>query len=154
MKGKILLIHINQRDQRNLYRILRSTRSHIDFSTDLQESRTRLDDGGYDMLLVDYDNLNAQGVEFLKDIAARRPEVRILVLSQEQDKNRLVELFNAGFLTNLIAKNTTIECEEIVVTVEKILRGDILQDRCPETPAPPLKCPICHEGVVLEKGHW
>lgn len=125
MKGKILLIHIDSRDQRNLYRILRSTRSHLDFSHTLEESRSRLSRCAYDMMLVDYDNLGDGGIAFLQDIAARHPGVRILLLSQERTKDDLVSLFNAGFLTNLIAKNTEIETEEIVITVEKILRGDL-----------------------------
>lgn len=129
MKGKILLIHIDHRDKRSLYRILRSTRSHLDFSTDVSESLGRLDSSHYDLLLVDFDKLGGEGsqsaVEFLRQISSKHPRIRILLLSQEQRKERLVELFRAGFLTNLIAKNTSIGAEEIVVTVEKILRDDI-----------------------------
>ncbi len=125
MKGSILLIHIKGRDQKALYRILRSTRSALEFSHDLDESRQRLARGGYHMLLVDYDNLGDQGAPFLQEVAATYPNVLILVLSQESSKDRLVELFGAGFLTNLIAKNTAIESDEIVVTVEKIIRDDL-----------------------------
>jgi len=125
VQGNILLIHIKGRDQRNLYRILRSTRSELEFSHDLDESRQHLRDKSYDLLLVDYDNMGADGVQFLRDVAAQQPDTRILILSQERSKERLVELFQAGFLTNLIAKNTAIEAEEIVVTVEKIARRDL-----------------------------
>ena len=130
MKGKILLIHIRRKDERSLYRILRSTRSHLDFSHDLEESRDRLRRGRYDLLLVDWDNLASEpgdgaAIEFLREAARAQPHIRILVLSREQRKQALVELLEAGFLTNLIAKNTDIEAEEIVVTVEKILRQDL-----------------------------
>lgn len=128
MKGKILLIHIDRRDKRSLYRILRSTRSHLDFSTGIGESLGRLDEGRYDMLLVDFDQLGGSpedDMTFLREIATRHPNMRILLLSQDQQKGRLVELFRAGFLTNLIAKNASIHSEEIVVTVEKILRDDV-----------------------------
>ncbi len=129
MKGKILLIHIDRRDQRNLYRILRSTLSHLDFSTDVVESYGRLAAGRYDLVLVDFDVLGGgnpvDGVVFLQEIADKHPGTPILVLSQERRKEKLVELFRAGFLTNLIAKNTDIGASEIVVTVEKVLRDDI-----------------------------
>lgn len=127
MRGKILLIHIKGSDQRHLYRVLRSTRSHLEFSHDLDESRQHLraGDQDYDMLLVDFDNLGDGGIDFLREVAVEHPGVRILVLSQKRTKDHLVELFRAGFLTNLIAKNTTIQAEEVVVTVEKIVRGDL-----------------------------
>lgn len=125
MEGKILLIHVRGRDQRSLYRILRSTRSHLEFSADLDESRAALGRMAYDMLLVDYDNLGPNGIPFLQSVAEEYPRMRILVLSLERSKDRLVELFRSGFLTNLIAKNTALEAEEIVVTVEKIVRNDV-----------------------------
>lgn len=125
MQGKILLIHIDRQDQRSLYRILRSTRSHLDFTDDLAECRRRLDEDAWDLLIVDHDHLGPEGVALLLELGTTRPELKILLLSQERDKQRLVELFRAPFLTNLVAKAGEIAADELVVTVEKILRNDV-----------------------------
>jgi hypothetical protein len=70
--------------------------------------------------------MNMPVEDALAKLAARHGNtVRFLVLSEQKGKDSLVRLFRSATLTNLLAKDVGILAEELVITVEKILRRDI-----------------------------
>lgn len=53
----------------------------VDVTHDMAETAFQLESRAYNLLILDLDPPDAQGIALLRDLRARRPEVRVLVLS-------------------------------------------------------------------------
>ncbi len=128
MRGSLLLVHGDRKSRQLIYRILRSTQSEIQFAESFAEATRLLATRSYDLCVLDHDKMENEGVA--EDALGKlvvRPGVspRVLVLSDQKPKESLIRLFRSGSLTNLLAKDVDILAEDMVITVEKILRRDI-----------------------------
>jgi DNA-binding response OmpR family regulator len=128
MRGTILLVHGDRKSRQLIYKILRATQSEIEFADSFEEVQTHLANRPYDLAVIDYDKVEREGVDegALARLATRHGSgPRFCVLSEQKGKDSLVRLFRSAALTNLVAKDVGILAEEMVITVEKILRRDV-----------------------------
>jgi len=69
-----------------------------------------------------------EGLEVAKEIRARFPDVRILVLSAHAEVEQAVELLSAGPGTGYLLKNQVIDVDEFVDTLRRIAAGGSVVD--------------------------
>ena len=82
--------------------------------------------GEYDLLVANYDHLgDAERAELLTRFAEPAGGCRLLLLSAGRCQDDFRTLFASRALTNLLAKNTELDTEDLIVTVQKILRHDV-----------------------------
>ena len=81
---------------------------------------------GHDMVLIDFDGLSRrERAEAVEALTASRREVPFVVLSSSRGRDEHAEIFASRGITNLVAKNLDRDVHELVVTIQKLLRGDI-----------------------------
>ncbi|MGQ0505103.1 MAG: hypothetical protein ACT4TC_07250 [Myxococcaceae bacterium] len=121
--GRLLVVQPNGKRLRELLQVLRSVAGHVEGREGLGDLESS---SQYDLLLVDYDRLNAEDRARLVK-AYLRPDrpTRLLVLSGGECRRDFVHLFGSRTLTNLLGKEDILSPEDIIVTVQKLLRGDI-----------------------------
>ncbi len=121
---RVLLVHGQRRQLRDLAQILRS----IGIELEMRESILQVpEDGQFEIVLVDYDAVTPEDRgKLLQAYSGLHGRTRLLVLSEKQVREDFVRLFERHTLTNLIARNGEIfDPEELLVTVQKLLRRDI-----------------------------
>ncbi len=78
------------------------------------------------LVLIDYDALDGEQVSELISFHARKPsDTRILLVSGGKCRQDFVSLFGDRVLTNLMSGHEPFLGEELLVTVQKLLHGDI-----------------------------
>lgn len=122
--ARVLLIEQDAKQARQLGKTLRALVGTVDVRTELSPLPNDTD---YDMLIVDYDTLDGEERQaLLSRFGAKRSRTRLLLLSGGLHRADLIALFGAHSLTNLIAKKESVDPTELIVTIRKILSGDIL----------------------------
>jgi len=84
-----------------------------------------------DLVVVDIrmpPSYELEGLEVAKEIRARFPDVRILVLSAHAEVEQAVELLSAGPGTGYLLKNQVIDVDEFVDTLRRIAAGGSVVD--------------------------
>jgi hypothetical protein len=119
---RIALVAAQGRPVTEVLRVLRSVADDVSMESSVVAS-TFLDDT-YDLVVVDHDLLTPEAHALLVSLQ-REKRRRLLLLSSGSDKARLGELFASGVLSNLVARNDVVDPEELLVTVQKLLRRDI-----------------------------
>lgn len=91
------------------------------------ESPAEAEGGGADLVVVDYDAIEADLREdVLERFAAQQREGRLLLcMGGAQQRSDLATLFARHALTHLLARSGDVDAEELLVTVQKILRRDV-----------------------------
>jgi hypothetical protein len=94
------------------------------------ESRDSLgelpEDGECDLVAVNYDGLSpAERDVLIGSFSSFKRQTRLLLISAGQCKRDFDALFGRYALTNLIANNGVVDAEDLIVTVQKILRRDV-----------------------------
>lgn len=79
----------------------------------------------HDIIFFDYDIEDPEKDTLLDKIWRYSPDSKVILISQKKDKGDLINLFSKVKLTNLIANNLGVSEEELLVTTEKILTGNI-----------------------------
>lgn len=90
------------------------------------ETPQEVDGDETDLVVVDYDGLDAGLREGVFDrFAAHQREGRLLLCMGGTHRGELATLFARHALTHLLARSGDVDAEELLVTVQKILRRDI-----------------------------
>lgn len=107
-----------------MFKILRSTRSSVDFADTVRDGRLRVAGGNYALTIVDLTQLLAEDPagDALDEIGRRSD---VLLLCEQPDFSQLAALFGRDRVRYLIAKATPILAEELVVTANKLLTQDV-----------------------------
>jgi hypothetical protein len=83
-------------------------------------------DGGTALLMANYDAMDvAERERVLGTFAEGRTTARLLLLSDGRCKTDYPTLFSSRAMTNLLASSHDVDGQELIVTVQKILRGNI-----------------------------
>lgn len=106
-------------------RALVSTGSQVFIESDLNAARKRVQEENMDLVLVNYDTTDEKIRVFVTDLIKGAPKLPTVLVSEKKDKAHLIELFSHEQLRNLIARNGQVAEEELIITVEKLLRQDI-----------------------------
>ncbi|GAC1351019.1 MAG: hypothetical protein NVSMB1_00070 [Polyangiales bacterium] len=121
--GRLLLIDSDIGHLERLSRILRPVVSEVflmDPEGDVPSTTT------FDLLILNNDaTTRSQRDELMRRFSAVHRGVPVLIVSKAHLKAELPELFGDRTLTNLLAKNDEVHSEDLIVTVQKIIRHDI-----------------------------
>ncbi len=79
------------------------------------------------LVVFDFDSLRASMGQLMTQVGTVKPGPAVLVVTATRDKSDLIELLSQDGLTNLVAKNIDFDPDELIVTVQKILRDDIFK---------------------------
>lgn len=93
--------------------------------TSIAEMEAAVQESWADLYVVNYDEKDVQTSSVIKKLLDNQMNIPVVILSEKKDKNHLVDLFSHDRLRNLIARNDQILEEEMITTVEKILRKDV-----------------------------
>lgn len=116
---RILLVSGADKEVRRIAPILRAMGTQMEARTSLREAG---DLGQFDLLMANYDALDAEDRAHLLGMT-RGP--RMLMISGGTPQQDLSRLFDSQVLTNLVARNDEVDPDDLIVTVQKLLRGDI-----------------------------
>ena len=120
---RLLFIHGRRWADHYVERILRAAVQNVEIQEGLRMLPV-VDD--VDILVIDYDGLsNSERALFIETFADYKHETRIIILSAGAVRDDLPMLFGAHVLTNLIARNDGVGAQELFVTLQKLLRGDV-----------------------------
>ena len=124
LERRVLLIDRNPRHLAWLSRILRIVVSDTRELASLdQRGAGELE---VDLIVANYDGLEPAEKREIVRLVGRPGGPHLLLISSWRDAYRsLWAEFEPYTLTNLLAKNETVSATELIVTVQKILRGDI-----------------------------
>ena len=79
-----------------------------------------------DVLVVDYDGLSlSERTLLVETYADYKQESKLIILSAGAIREDLPMLFGAHVLTNLVARNDSHGAQELFVTLQKVIRGDV-----------------------------
>ena len=120
---KILLLWGDHKDRQTVFKVLSATGAEVQHAgpDDSQE----VIDNRYRLVVIDYDSVRDEADELLRRISQEKARPAVLVVTATRDKGDLIRLMSHEVLTNLVAKNTDVTANEMVVTVQKIMRNDI-----------------------------
>ena len=79
----------------------------------------------WDLMLLDYDARDPTLCEVIPELVRRNQAKQTIIFSQSHSKAQLLQLLGGHDLTNLIAKNGGIREDELLITIHKILTGDL-----------------------------
>lgn len=127
MSNKILLLDGDQAHARSLARVLRSAgpQVKVEILPGLSEISP---EHSWDMLLANYDFLCSMGDENLMEaLSSLKARGQLIIYSAPLAKNRdkLISLLGKLELTNFLARNVEVDAEDLLITVQKIIRKDI-----------------------------
>ena len=124
--SKVLLIESDRKQLKLLSQTLRSLVGRVDCFSELSGLADMGSIGDYDLIIADYDGLAPEGRQVLVNaVSASIARPRLLLFSEGKNKDDLVTLFDERSLTNLVARNADVEIDDLIVTVQKIMRKDI-----------------------------
>lgn len=86
-----------------------------------EESLDRISQGGVDVVLMDIDMGDSNGIETTLKIKKDYPEVNVLVLSMHGEHNYIIKMLDAG-ATGYILKNAG--KDEMVTAIQSVAKGD------------------------------
>ncbi len=120
----VLLLWTNPKERQALFKILCATGALVEYPPGAGNTYV-VPDRKYRLVVFDYDTLKSDAARLLAQAASLDRPPPVLVLTSTRDKKDLVDLFAHEVLTNLVAKNTDVTQNELVVTVQKIMRNEI-----------------------------
>lgn len=80
---------------------------------------------GDELLLVNHDNLDGRQRAQLRERLRKSPSSRCVVCAVETGGTDLAELCEVGGVANIVASSPTIDGNELRVTIEKLLNGEV-----------------------------
>ncbi|OGQ84191.1 MAG: hypothetical protein A2289_10705 [Deltaproteobacteria bacterium RIFOXYA12_FULL_58_15] len=116
----ILLLWGNAKQRQALFKVLCATGADVEF-----DKPNASFDGRYQLIVLDYDFIDQTGQELLKELAKQEKPPPVLVVTSSKDRESFLDLLDNQVLTNLIAKTDDLSGNELVVTVQKIIKNDV-----------------------------
>lgn len=89
---------------------------------DFQAALTALDDTRPDVAIVDISLKDRSGIELVKEIRARKPELPILVLSMHDESLHAERVLRAGAKGYIMKQEAT---EQVMNAIRRVLRGEV-----------------------------
>ncbi len=106
-------------------RSLLSTGSEVSVVNSPAEFEAHVSKNPIDFVLIDYDSAEGETKALVNRLLDNPGKFGTVLLSQKKEKEHLVDLFSHNQLRNLIARNTSLAEEELIITTEKLARKDI-----------------------------
>jgi len=120
---RLLLVDADAAQLETMSRTLRPVATEIDTRTAIGEVP---DDGAYDVIAANYDELTAdERGSLVGRFSSADSRTRLLLISAGRCQGDFATLFGSRTLTNLLAKNGEVDAEDLIVTVQKILKREI-----------------------------
>jgi anti-sigma regulatory factor (Ser/Thr protein kinase) len=120
---RVLLVDSDREQLNFIGRTLRSMARHIETRSGTSEIPEL---GYYDLVVANYDLLSdAQRARLLAHLEQPQPNTRVLFVSAGRCRDDFGPLFGRHVLTNLLAQNGQVNPTDLIVTVQKIIRGEI-----------------------------
>jgi hypothetical protein len=115
----------NRPVEKVVYRALVSTGSNVSVCNCAADAEKVLAQQPIDLLFLNYDHADDAAKALVRKLMDQPGSPPAVLLSEKKDKAHLIQLFSHERLRNLIARNDQVAEEEVIITVEKILRQDI-----------------------------
>ena len=120
----VVLVEADRRLARGLERVIGPSVARVEICVDAMQAVAML--AGAELVVVNHHALTAPGgAELLEALSSLRARGRVLVYSDRPERDRLAELLGVHGLMNLLAHNETVDPEELLVTLQKILSAEI-----------------------------
>jgi DNA-binding response OmpR family regulator len=122
----ILIVHPDRKTQRTVQRILGITGHRIEIADTLEQA-TRLMQQSPPLVIVVDGNIamNAEGEAFLALARSAGAEACMTLLGETARTDYVPHILGLGAVTNLLVHPMPVLGEELTVTVQKLVRGDI-----------------------------
>ncbi len=130
MKGRrILFYDPDHKVRRIAERALLATQSDVDLAIDEEDLVRKVDAGGYDLLMVNFDPpvaTDSKWGKFFDKLHAQSPQTCLVMHATARTENYLPLMQERRYVRNLIAKNDEpLDPDELIVTSSKMLRRDL-----------------------------
>lgn len=130
MRGKrILFYDPDPRAVRVAERAIIATGSVVESASDTEDLIKKIEADGWDLMMINFDSplRDDEGwLSQLNTVEERWPRTKLVLHTTAQTEDYLPLMAERRFLRNLIAKNDEpLEPEELIITAEKLLRGDL-----------------------------
>jgi hypothetical protein len=119
---RILIVDSDPKQLRRLTQILHTV---IPDPVAVQEMPENIFDGSYALAVVNYDGLASDERRRIIDTPKARRVINPVLISEGAIRQDYFALFQNHVLTNLIARNREVDAEELIVTAQKLLRGEM-----------------------------
>ena len=120
---RILLVDGDPKSAKVISQVLTRVVSKPDARSELDEEAVNSD---YDLLIVNFDGLDSERrVLMTRLLATRKIHRPSLIMSRNRTRDELKDLFSAKTLSNFLATNEEVDVDDLLVTVQKIIRKDI-----------------------------
>jgi hypothetical protein len=120
--SRFLIVDGDQPHQHALVGVLRTVAQEIVTADTIEAARP----GDFDLVVANADTLgNENAAQLLAMFPTLRAQGRVLLMTGKVDRKALASLFGEHGLSNVLARDGDVDAEELLVTTEKILRGDV-----------------------------
>ena len=124
MRPSILVVHPDRKTQRTVQRILGGTGRGVEAVDDLEQALQRVAELDPRLLVVDGGAVSSPGFdEFFA--AARARGAACVALLDADHQARIPGILGLGAVTNLLVHPMPVLGEELTITAQKLLRGDL-----------------------------
>jgi hypothetical protein len=120
--ARIVLAAANPRLSRALQRIIRSMHCDLTVEASVASAAERSRASEFDLAVCSYSDIKKEGIAPAAFPTARHG---VLLIIEEISDGDMAALFSDGRSRNLVANDSVVLAEELVVTIQKILRGDL-----------------------------
>jgi CheY-like chemotaxis protein len=121
----ILVVHPDRKTQRVVQRILGATGHQIDIAEDVGQAVRLLGHTAPELVVVDGATVLHDGAQALLAPLTSRGTTACLTLLPSPAPGDVPRLLNIGAVTNLLVHPMPILAEELTITAQKLLRGDL-----------------------------
>jgi DNA-binding NarL/FixJ family response regulator len=123
-KAKVLLVDDHPIVRQGLGQLINEEPdlSVIAEAEDFQQALSALDTNPPDVAIVDISLKDRSGIELIKEIRARKPELPILVLSMHDESLHAERVLRAGAKGYIMKQEAT---EQVMNAIRRVLRGEV-----------------------------
>ena len=121
-KPRVLLVDSDRKHLHWLARVIRTVVSEAE----TRQTPDLKDADEFDLLAINYDGLSPdERKALITQFSSGSTKVPLLLISDGKSHDDFVPLFAGHTITNLLAKNESVDAEDLIVTLQKILRRDV-----------------------------
>ena len=124
LHGRVLLVDPDPKHRRWLTRILRTIVAEVETREDLDVTNPRALEA-FDVVVFNFDAVIDGNITRTDDLVWLAQRQRLLLVCSELSKHELLQRFAGLSLTNILAKNSRVDPEDMIVTLQKLMRRDI-----------------------------
>ena len=121
----VLIVHPDRKTQRTAQRILGGTGYRIDVADDLGQAVQLIADRAPILVVVDGSAVEAPGIDQFLAAASARGTEPCMTLAGANQLAQVPRILGLGAVTNLLVHPMPVLGEELTITAQKLLRGDL-----------------------------